>query len=159
MRRSATFGQWPFYVILAIVILFLSQTLLQANAVGMRELTTAFKTFTQQMATFKQRRPVIQANEDSNSDAEAIAIRVGMREITTAYKNFAQQMVTFTQRTPVIQANEDPDAGMLKIVRQNLDAIHQILKTFEPIRDVVDAPEMDTAAYRETIHKLTVLLG
>jgi hypothetical protein len=82
MRRSATFGQWPFYVILAIVILFLSQTLLQANAVGMRELTTAFKTFTQQMATFKQ-------------------------------------------RTPVIQANEDPDAGMLKIVRQNLDAIHQ----------------------------------
>jgi hypothetical protein len=116
MTRSSSLGQCPFYGILAIVILFLSQTRLQANGVGEREFTTAHKTFTRQMATFKQ-------------------------------------------HTPVIHANEDSDEGMLKIVRENLDGICQILKAFEPIRGVVDAPEIDTDDYINKIHRLAVLFG
>jgi hypothetical protein len=118
MTRSSAFGQWPFYGILAIVILFLLQTLRQAGA-----------------------------------------YRVGLREFAIAYNKFNYQMTTFKQqqRPPVIEANADME--MMQYVRNNLDRYRQILEAFEPIRDVIIEPSgIGTAAYREKIHKLTVLL-
>jgi hypothetical protein len=115
MTRSATFGQWTFYGILSIVILFISQTHIQVNGVGMDEFENTYETFTQQMAIFKR-------------------------------------------RTSVIRVNEDPDQGMLNVVCNNLDRIRQILKAFEPISGVVNAPGIKIVAYRQTIHELTVLL-
>jgi hypothetical protein len=119
MTRSATFGQWQFYGILAIVILFLWQTLLQAAPT-----------------------------------------EVGMPKFASAYEKFNLQIAKFKQLTHVIETNEDPDAVMLKIVRKNLDGIRQILESLELIRGVVVAlePGISTGAYRDEIHKLTVLL-
>jgi hypothetical protein len=85
---------------------------------------------------------------------------VGEREFAIAYNKFNYQMTKFKQQTLVIEAKEHPaDAEMMQYVQNTLDRYRQILEAFESIRDVIIEPSgIGTAAYREKIHKLTVLL-
>lgn len=69
MTPHTIFGQWTFYGILGIVILFISQSLLQAapTDVGMPKFASAYEKFNQKMAKFKQLTHEIEANEDPDA--------------------------------------------------------------------------------------------